>query len=96
MLSLSLKQRVTRGSSEESPAPHCFSNHPASYKQWGENRMMRAVNSVVRDHLSVRRAAIEFDVPISTLGDRISGRVQLVNSMYVGYMHLCLYVPTTY
>lgn len=37
--------------------------------------MMKAVNSAVHDHLSVQRAAIEFNVQRSTLGDRISGRV---------------------
>ena len=37
--------------------------------------MMKAVNSAVHGHLSVQRAAIEFNVQRSTLGDRISGRV---------------------
>ncbi len=37
--------------------------------------MELAINSVVRDGLSVRRAATEYDVPCSTLNDRISGKV---------------------
>ena len=45
------------------------------YKQWTERQMGLAMNAVVKDGLSVRRAAEEFGVPKSTLGDRISGRV---------------------
>ena len=37
--------------------------------------MMKAVDAVVKDKLSVRRAAVEYNVPRSTLGDRISGRI---------------------
>ena len=37
--------------------------------------MARVLDAVVRDGLSVRRAAEEFDVPRTTLGDRVSGWV---------------------
>ena len=37
--------------------------------------MNNAVGAVVNDGISVRRAAVEYSVPRSTLGDRISGRV---------------------
>ena len=44
------------------------------YKQWNEEQMVYAVKAVT-DGSSIRRAAEEYDVPRSTLGDRISGRV---------------------
>ena len=44
------------------------------YKQWNEEQMAYAVKAVT-DGSSIRRAAEEYDVPRSTLGDRISGHV---------------------
>ena len=46
------------------------------YKQWSEEQMKKAVDAVVILKLSVRNAAMQYNVPKSTLGDRISGRVQ--------------------
>jgi len=46
------------------------------YKQWSEEQMQKAVEAVITSKFSVRRAAMQFNVPKSTLGDRISGRVQ--------------------
>ena len=48
---------------------------PAKFKQWSEEVMVKAVNAVLNDGMSVRRAAIDYDIPKSTLGDRVSGRV---------------------
>jgi len=48
---------------------------PTKLKQWSEEVMEKAVNAVLNNGMSVRRAALEYDVPKSTLGDRISGRV---------------------
>ena len=45
------------------------------YKKWSEERMALAVDAVMKDGISVRRAAEEYDIPKSTLGDRISGRI---------------------
>ena len=50
-------------------------NRPLEYKQWTEEQMGRALNAVAVDGLSVRRAALLYGVPKSTLGDRVSGRV---------------------
>jgi len=44
------------------------------YKQWNEEQMCRAFEAVTNGS-SVRRAAEECNMPRSTLGDRISGRV---------------------
>ncbi len=38
--------------------------------------MDRALNAVVSEGLSVRRAALQYNVPKSTLGDRVSRRVR--------------------
>ena len=38
--------------------------------------MTQAYQSVLSDGLSVRRAAMEFNIPRTTLGDRVSGKVQ--------------------
>ena len=45
------------------------------YKRWSNESMALAVDAVMKDGLSVRRAAEVYNVPKSTLGDRISGRV---------------------
>ena len=37
--------------------------------------MSQAYSAVVNDGLSIRRSALEYDVPKSTLGDRVSGKV---------------------
>ena len=45
------------------------------YKQWSEERMALAVDAVMKDGKSVHHAAEEYDIPKSTLGDRINGRI---------------------
>ena len=77
MLSIpTLRDRVIRCHSTHSvPAfSKAAPNRPSQYKQYEENRMQRALNAV-QDGQSIRRAALEYGVPKSTLGDRVSGRV---------------------
>ena len=38
--------------------------------------MKSAVDAVITSHLSVRHIAMQYSVPKSTLGDRVSGQVQ--------------------
>ena len=45
------------------------------YKGWREDNMVRAVDSVLKKGTSIRKAAKEYDIPKSTIADRISGRV---------------------
>ena len=45
------------------------------YKAWTEGHMERALKAVIAEGFSVRQASEEFNVPRSTLGDRVSGRV---------------------
>ena len=45
------------------------------YKRWTEDQMSNALSAVVRDGSTIARAAVEYGVPASTLGDRVRGRV---------------------
>ena len=45
------------------------------YKGWREDNMVRAVDSVLKKGTSIRKAAKEYDIPKSTIADRISGHV---------------------
>lgn len=49
---------------------------PGKYKLWRSDQLVQAYEAVVKGKLSVRRAAEEFNVPRSTLHDRLSGRTQ--------------------
>ena len=76
MLVCSLKDRVYR-SNVSIATTHVSSSlaRSGTYKSWSEDQMERALTSVVSEGLSVRRAACLFNVPKSSLGDRVSGRV---------------------
>ena len=78
----SLRDRVFVSSSwgkGAEPVPKAsYSNvllRPVQYKSWSEENMTRAITAVVKDGVSIRKAAELYNVPKSTLGDRISGRV---------------------
>ena len=45
------------------------------YEQWDKQSMSHAIKAVVEEGMSIRRAALRYGIPKSTLGDRISGRV---------------------
>ena len=53
-----------------------FTHQRPLYKSWVDDSMKKAMEAVVKNGASVREAAVRFGVPKSTLGDRISGRVQ--------------------
>ena len=53
---------------------HSYSR-PGKYKPWDDDCMQKALQAVKLDGASVRKAAMEYGVPKSTLGDRASGRV---------------------
>ena len=50
-------------------------SRPGKYKPWDDDCMQKALQAVKLDGASVRKAAMEYGVPKSTLGDRVSGRV---------------------
>ena len=51
-----------------------YSFRPKVYNLWTDNTMTKAINAVENDGFSVQCAAVEYNVPQSTLGDGISGR----------------------
>ena len=71
------KLRDTKSSDKAGPTRCNCEEGRWLYKQWSEEQMKKAVDAVVISKLSVRNAAMQYNVPKSTLGDRISGRVQL-------------------
>ena len=50
-------------------------NRPSKLRQWSDETMRAAMNSVQEGVMSINRAAIEHGVPTTSLKDRISGRV---------------------
>ena len=75
-----LKERVFQSTRSRFNPPlvkaHASLSRPSKYKQWTDDRMSRAQYAVREDSSSIRRAAEEYNVPRSTLGYRISGRVK--------------------
>lgn len=49
---------------------------PTSYRTWDELSMRNAMEAIVKENMSIRKASVLYDVPRATLHDRISGRVQ--------------------
>lgn len=45
------------------------------YKVWDKQSIQHAIEAVVEEGMSIRRAALRYGIPKSTLGDRVSGRV---------------------
>ena len=45
------------------------------YKMWTEKEIQLACEAVSQRGISVRRAALEYNIPKSTLQDRLSGKV---------------------
>ncbi len=69
-----LKDRILRSSKSahvSSPQP----SQPEKYKKCTQERLKLAYDAVLNEELSIREAADAFDVPKSTLHDRVSGRV---------------------
>ena len=79
----SLRERVFVSSSSwgkgEDTIPTTSLSHvplrPVNYKSWTEENMSRAISAVIQDGIAVRKAAELYNVPKSTLSDRITGRV---------------------
>jgi len=61
-----------------SSPPTVSSQRPSKYKHWSEERLQLAHDAWHKEggKVSIRQVAAEYDVPKSTLSDRISGKVQ--------------------
>ena len=73
-----LRDRVFASSSSDT----CYSTlskggpvRPLQYKDWTPDAMKAAMKAVIKHGVSIREAAQMHQIPKSTLGDRISGRV---------------------
>ena len=73
---LSLKDRIYRSPGHIVHAAHPLAySRPLKYKGWSDENIFKAIDAVHKNKFSVRRAALEFGVPKSTLHDRLTGRV---------------------
>ena len=45
------------------------------YRHYSEIQLENAVKAVLNDHLSLRRAALLYNVPRSTLSDHVAGKI---------------------
>ena len=70
-----LKNRVVRSTSVGSAISVTPSSHPLCYRHYSEIQLENAVKAVLNDHLSLRRAALLYGVPRSTLSDHITGKI---------------------
>lgn len=71
---LSLRERTFRSSAP--PVATLLTGRPSRYKSWDESSMMNAYVAVIEKQMSVRRAAETFNVPKSTLSDRVTGKAK--------------------
>ena len=72
-----LRERVFRGTIVTTTSSVVAAKEErGAYKKWSGDQMDQAVSAVVGDGKSIRRAAMQYNVPRSTLFDRVSGRVQ--------------------
>ena len=70
-----LKNRILRSPGSLSVPLVPLHPRPDKYKHWTDGQIAKAVDAVRCQGLTVRRAAESYDVPKSTLHDRLSGRV---------------------
>ena len=72
-----LKERLLRGISRSATAvPVAKSSTRTQYKQYDESKLLQAYQDVIQSKLPVRRAALVYGVPLSTLSDHVTGKVQ--------------------
>ena len=73
-----LKERIIKSSQTSSTqairAAGSSSYGRANKKNWTEDRMKAALKAISLKGISVRQAADEYDIPMSTLHDRVSGK----------------------
>ena len=72
---LPLSERVLLTGSSTSHCVGTTRSRPVLYKTWTYETMSKAINAVVQEGMTVRRAATVYAVPKSTLADRVSGRI---------------------
>ena len=56
---------------------HQVPQRPQHLKSWSEDAMSLAVEAVKEKKYTIREAAVAYNIPRSTIGDRVSGRIQM-------------------
>ena len=70
-----LSARVVKTTSPASSSHLSAVQRPKVYKEWSVENMEQAYQAVMHDGVSIRRAAVEYNIPRTTLADRVQGRV---------------------
>ena len=70
-----LRERVLQSPGHMGLSHLTLTGRPTKYKTWKQQHFSRAVEAVKEGKLTVQRAALEFNIPRSTLHDPVSGRV---------------------
>ena len=83
---MSLDSRVYRSRSYFQPPKPSATVRPHQYKNWEEYNLKEAYEAVKSGSMSLRRAAEEFQVPRSTLHDRLSGKVKFGSTASQRYL----------
>ena len=78
MSQLTLRERCYQSRNISLPPVTVGHKRPPVYKEYNDDRLLKAYEAVRDKNLSIRRAAEQFSVPKSTLADRVSGRVSVV------------------
>ena len=77
-IAVPLKERVIKSlNSRLDAACGVGPGRPDHYKQWTEAQMSSACELVGRGEMSTRRAAVSFNIPSSTLNDRVSAKTAM-------------------
>ena len=71
---LSRRIFISKASSQCCQSNGSYPDRPETYKSWKPEAMEKALDAVAHG-VSIRREALDFGIPKSTLGDRASGRV---------------------
>ena len=72
-----LKERII-GKDVQAKVPSCQhlgTDHQSKYKKWNSETMAIAIEAVQKGECTIRQAAEVYQVPKSTLSDRMSGKV---------------------
>ena len=77
-IAVPLKERVVKSlNSRLDVACGVGPGRPEHYKLWSEAQMSSAGELVRRVEMSTRRAAVSFNIPSSTLNNRVSGKTAM-------------------
>ena len=62
------------------------------YRPYDASRLLQAYENVIKEKIPVKRAARLFSVPLTTLKDRVDGRIDQTISEMVVPLFVCFFV----